>query len=326
MGAAWAALLRLFCGPGGWASALGLGLSLGAGLLAKAFFLPIGAGVGALLLARWWMGGRRPAWLGQAVLAGLVALALGGWWYFERKMQTGSFTGSDEFIRLGRAGGARLIAENFDVGELARGLLVLPATFLWAGTWSLARLPEIGLVGPALLLLITGVDYVRALVRRGGLLAWTPMALAAPMAAGLVYHVFVWMAGTSAVTPGWYFHILAAPLGLAVAIGWRRPRLLAGLTALTGLYTLAAWACQLSMFSGCAAKIGDNKHYNLQDAGCFIDPQVLARLGHPALGAVSLACGVALALTAAGLACRTFPPPAPGEPTPQAAPAGLQPL
>jgi hypothetical protein len=320
MGAAWTALTRILSGPGGWGSALALGLALGAGLLAKAFFLPIGAGVAALLIARWWTGGRRPALVLQAALAGVVALAIGGWWYVEKRLETGSLTGSDEFIRLHQAGGARLLLENFSAGEFVHGLLALPGTFLWAGTWSLARLPEIWLVAPALLLAIPAVDYLRALPRRKDVLTWAPVALAAPMLAGLVYHVFVWMAGTSAETPGWYLHILAAPLGLGVAIGWRRPRALAILTGLTGLYTLAAWAFQLSMFSGCAAKIGSDKHYSLAGAGCFVDAHVLRQLAHPLAGGVALLAGVACALAAALLAWRAFRPAAEPEPV------ALQPL
>ena len=324
-GCAWATLARLLAGNGGWLSAIGLGVALGLGLLAKAFFLPIGAGVGLMLLLRWWTGGRRQRWLAQALLAGLVALAIGGWWYVQKRLETGSLTGSDEFIRLNRAGGARLMAENFSAPELVRGLAVILGTFLWAGTWSLGRRSEVWLIGPALLLLVSGADYVRRLLRGAELLAWAPIALAVPMAAGLVYHVFVWMAGTSAVTPGWYFHILAAPLGLAVAIGWRRPRILGLLTAATVTYTLAAWAFQLSMFSGCAAKLGSNEHYTLEGAGCFIDLHVLAHLGHPGLGAASLTLGVVLALAAAGLALRAFRQQAETPPTPLSGATGLPP-
>ncbi len=313
-GLAWLFLLRLLTGGGGWLSSVALGAVLGLGLLTKAFFLPIGAGAGVLLLARWWMGGRRPAWLGQAALAGLVALVIGGWWYVEKRLETGSLTGSDEFIRLARAGGAATLAEGFSAGEFVRGLAVILGTFLWAGTWSLARLSELWLAVPAALLLVCGVDYARGL-RRGGLIAWAPLALAAPMAAGLIYHVFVWMAGTSAVTPGWYFHILAGPLGLAVARGWRRPRLLAGLTTATVIFTAVAWAYQLSLFSGCAAKLGDDKHYSFRGAACFIDLRSLDRLAHPTLGFTTLGLGAGLALAAAALALSSFRPVLKSEPT-----------
>jgi hypothetical protein len=265
---------------------------------------------------------RRPADFGQAVLAGLIALAIGGWWYGLKRLETGSFTGSDEFIRLNHGGAMAQLADGFSAAELVRGLGQIIATFVWAGTWSLARLPEILLIPPIALLGLCLVDYLRTLVRAlrdlrprsqlgPGLIAFAPLALAVPMAAGLIYHVFVWMAGASAATPGWYFHILAAPLGLAVAIGWRRPLLLGALAALTGLYTLVAWSFQLSMFSGCAAKLGENKHYNLHDAGCFIDPRALVALGHPTLGALSLGLGLTLLALAFALCARAFAPQAP---------------
>ena len=314
-GLGWACLLELLAGEAGWGAAAALGVVLGLALLTKAFFLPIGASAGALLLARWWIGGRRPAWLGQAVLAGALALAIGGWWYVEKKLETGSLTGSDEFIRLGRAGGSSALVQGFSAGEFTRGLAVIAATFLWAGTWSLARLSELWLAIPAALLLVCGVDYARGL-GRGGLVAWAPLALAAPLAAGLVYHVFVWMAGTSAVTPGWYFHILAGPLGLAVALGWRRPRLLGALAGGTAVYTAFAWAYQLSMFSGCAAKLGSDKHYNFAGRACFIDLHALARLTHPGLGFASLGLGVASGLAAAALALYAFEPRPKAEPSP----------
>ena len=307
MGAAWPLVLRRLCGRGGWIEAGGLGALLGLGLLTKAFFLPILAGTGVLLLAGWWSSGRRPMRLAQAAVTGAVALAVGGWWYVEKALETGSLTGSDEFIRLHQSGGMAALAAGFSPDELVRGLAVLPATFVWAGTWSLARLPEALLLVPLLLVAVALAGYAGRL-RKGGLVVWAPLAFGLPMAAGLVYHVFVWMAGTSAVTPGWYFHILAAPLGFAVALGWRWPRMLGALAAATGLYTALAWAFQLSMFSGCAAKLGEDKHYALQGASCFVDLHALAGLAHPGLGLAALALGAASAVAAGLLAWRAWRP------------------
>ena len=246
---AWAALLRLLDGRGRWVSALVLGVSLGLGLLTKAFFLPVSAGVLVMLALQWRGAGGKPAVLGQAALACGLALAIGGWWYISREMQTGSLVGSDEFIRFNQSGGLGRLAGGFSLG-----------------------------------------------------------ALAAPLLAGLVYHILVWAMGVGAATPGWYLHILAAPLGLAVARGWTRPRTLGLLTLLTGVYSAATWAFQLSMFSGCAAKLGANKHYDLAGAGCFIDRHALAAVGHPLLGMVCLVLGAVLALSAALWAWRAFRP------------------
>jgi hypothetical protein len=303
---AWALLLRLLNGEGRWVSAALLGFSLGLGLLTKAFFLPIGVGVGAMLAIRWWTGGRRPTAFGQAALAAGVALAIGAWWYIAKDIQTGSLTGSDEFIRFGHAGGIGHLGAGISPLALVRGLGVIIGTFVWAGTWSLARLPEILLIPPILLLGLTLCSYVRGLTRTD-LTGWAPLALALPFLAGLIYHVLVWAAGVGAATPGWYLHILAAPLGLVIARGWTRPSILGALAALTGLYSVFTWAFQLSMFSGCAAKLGAGKHYSLTGAGCFIDPHALSALGHPLLGLTCLTAGVGLAVVAAAWAWRAFP-------------------
>lgn len=307
VGAAWSVLLRILQ-PGSsrvWAAALGV--LLGAGLLTKAFFVPLGAGVGLLLLVRWFCE-RRAAQLSDLLVTCGMAAAIGGWWYLQKYLQTGSWTGSDEFIRLNQAGGLASAAAHFSVAELGRGLAAIPATFVWAGTWSLARLPELLLIAPIGLLGVTLFEYGRSLLAQNldpdpgleaRLVLWAPLALAGPMAAGLVYHIAAWMAGTAAVTPGWYFHILAAPLGLAVAMGWRRPLLLSTLTGATIVYTIAAWAFQLSMFSGCAAKLGQDKHYSLRGAGCFLDAHALSAITHPAMGAACFAVGVGLGLVAA---------------------------
>jgi hypothetical protein len=309
MAMAWSLLRRMLGAEGRprWVSAAGLGAALGLGLLTKAFFLPIGAGIGVVLLAQWLAMGRRPAILGQAVLAGGIALAIGGWWYVSRRLQTGSFSGSDEFIRLQQAGGFKALAQSFDGGEFLHGLGLIASSFVWGGTWSGVQAPAILLAAPVALLAVLLVDDLRGIrLRRPA--DWAPLALLLPMLAGLVYHVFVWMAGAAAETPGWYLHILAAPLGFALARGWRRPRLLAVLLALTAISTAVAWSLQLSLFSGCAAKLGSSVAFGFAGADCFVSMKGLAALGSPALGLASLAAGVALAMAAAVLAAGALRP------------------
>jgi hypothetical protein len=161
------------------------------------------------------------------------------------------------------------------------------------------------LIAPVGLLALSLWGYGQSL-RKSNLADWAPLALTAPFLAGLVYHVVVGMSGIGAATPGWYLHILAAPLGLAVAKGWTRPRLLGLLTAITALLTAVDWAFQLSLFSGCAAKLGADKHYSLRGAGCFIDQHALSALSHPILGFVCLGSGALLAIVAGARALRAF--------------------
>ncbi len=299
---AWVLLLRLLKGRGGWVSAAGLGAALGLGLLTKAFFLPISAGALAILALRWFWSDRTAAGLGRVVAIAALALAVGGWWYVIQATQSGSLIGSDEFARFNHSGGLAALAQASPIG-LLRNLTVIPATFVWAGSWSLVRPPEILLLPLLGLLAVALWNYAQRLRASGlkgeTLATWAPVALAAPFLAGLGYHALVASAGVGAETPGWYLHILAAPLGYAIALSWRRPLLMGLLTAYGAVFALVLWAEQLALFSGCATK-GPDKHYDF-DQGCLIAPRVLQALGHPGLGAVCLVLGVALGLTAAAL-------------------------
>ncbi len=303
MGLVWALLLRLLERRTPVLSVAGLGACLGLGLLTKAFFLPISASVVFILLIDGWLSNRRWAALREVVVLAATAFAIGGWWYMAKYAETGSLTGSDEFIRLGKAGGASLLADGFSAQEFLQGLSVIGGTFIWAGTWSEPSLPIIFILCPLAFLAITLFHSMRRL-KRDEVLGWAPVIFAGPLLAGLIYHVFVWMAGSGATTPGWYFHILAAPLGFAVARGWAQRRVLALLTGAAVVFTAIAWTLQLSMFSGCAGKIGDNPGYTLAGAHCFLDYRAIAVLSHPWLGFSSLAIGAALAGVAAYLAIR----------------------
>ncbi|HVY35179.1 MAG TPA: hypothetical protein VG960_12260, partial [Caulobacteraceae bacterium] len=92
------------------------------------------------------------------------------------------------FIRFNQAGGFGRLAHGVSLTNLARGVGVLGGAFVWAGTWSLARLPEIFLLPPILLLGLTLWSYLRGLTP-SDLIGWAPVALTAPMLAGLLYHL-----------------------------------------------------------------------------------------------------------------------------------------
>src|SRR6516164_11320790 len=55
-------------------------------------------------------------------------------------------------------------------------------------------------------------------------------------------------------TPGWYLHILAGPLSLALGLGWRWRPLFGLLAGYAVLFHALCWAGQLSLFSGCVYK------------------------------------------------------------------------
>lgn len=301
-GAIWSVLLPLLDdvqAKGRPLQAVALGLLLGAGLWTKAFFGPVSFGVGALLLART-VRTRKVVYaldLGLAVGLGWV---IGAGWYLMKWRTTGALTGSDESIQLIRAGGMMHgLAEHFSPAGFARGIGVMLETVGWAFTWSLARLSEVAMLGVVALLVGVGIGYGAAVRASRSLIAWAPVALIAPLLAGLLYHQLTRAAidGTGS-TPAWYLHVIAPALGFAMALGWVRPRLFTALGLFSLLYTAASWASELSMFSGCTP-VNEAKHYAFGRAACVVDGHVLAMLGHPLFAGVTLVVAVGLAIWAA---------------------------
>ena len=309
-GAGWVALMRLFSPRGGWGSALALGVTLGLGLLTKALFLPILFGTGVLLFARWAVERRSRALRDLAIAAG-IAVAIGGWWYADRYLTTGSLSGSDEFIQLQKHGGGLLgnLAARLSIVELLKGCANIVIGFLWGGTWSLAQPHTLLLLGPAALIGWPLVNWLREWREMtwcdGAALVWT-----APLAASLVYHVLVLIAftGSGVGTPGHYLHIVAPALAFAVARGWRWRWTGAALSLWTGLFTLYIWSMELSLFSGCAGKDPIHNHYILSRS-CFVDGSTLSILGHPWLAASAAGLSLLLLIGSVVALVRRLPQP-----------------
>ncbi len=279
--------------------AVALGLLLGAGLWTKAFFGPVSLGVGALLLARV-IQSRRPLQGLDLALAVGIGWAIGAGWYLMKWRTTGALTGSDESVQLLRAGGMMHgLVQHFDAVGFARGVGVMLETVGWTFTWSLARLSEIAMVGVVALLVGVGIGYGARLRESRSLIVWAPLAMIALLLAGLLYHQLTRAAidGTGS-TPAWYLHVVAPALGLAMAIGWVRPRLFSALALFSLLYTAASWVAELSMVSGCTP-VDDSKHYAFARAACLVDGRVLGLVGHPLIGLLALVGALAAAVWAA---------------------------
>src|SRR5262249_35105882 len=120
-----------------------------------------------------------------------------------------------------------------------------------------------------------------------------PLFIVAPVIAGLSVHWLTQMTlpGGGNGTPGWYLHILAGPLSLVLALGWRRALVFRVLGIYAVAFHTACWALQLSIFSGCTAKSADNEHLLVGD--CLVSFERLSVLGWPVLGCVVLALAIA---------------------------------
>jgi 4-amino-4-deoxy-L-arabinose transferase-like glycosyltransferase len=244
-----------------------LGLALGLALLTKATFLPATAAVLLVLGLRALCAYRerdellrRIAWLCVTVL---IMVAVCGWWYGMKLVETGSLIGSNDVARMHSSGG--LIA-GLEKNARAEDFLMMPIqfvlTFLWAGTWSFVVPPRTTYLPFVALSAILAYGIWRALRRRGihpvESIALVAFAL---FVAGVTQHSLVSLSTASGAAPTWYLHSYAPLLALLVGVGLFEPtrsRWLKGALAALMLYPLlflpAVTAMGLLFFAGCAPK------------------------------------------------------------------------
>jgi hypothetical protein len=281
--------------------AVALGVLLAAGLLTKAFFLPITVSVIALLMMQAvWRRDMRAFVFALVVIS--VCVGPSAAWYADRFVMTGTLSGGNDFVHLQHSGGlVRGLQSHFSVFQYAIGVVRILAQFAWAGTWSFVH-PGRWMVAPiAVSALLGGFFYVRS-CRFADMAGLAPIFFVVPFLLGLLYHLLVMVAGSGEGmgTPGWYLHVLAAPLSMALAIGWRWPKIQGALAAYSLVFGAVMVVWQLAFFSGCLDRNGIGGG-TLVGAACLIDVGHLQAISLPDMAFVSLAFGLA-ALLAAGFA------------------------
>jgi hypothetical protein len=298
MGIAWYLLLRLLSQRLTKIAVL-LGVMLGLGLLTKAFFVPILAGCACLLIFHGLREGD-PRQFRNALAMLVAAGAVGGWWYLHQYLSVGSFIVATDILAAEKQGPIWLqILSNFSVLGLIRGIGQMATSFAWAGTWSYGRFPPVFSL-PIIILAALPLFNWGIRLRWAPTPVIAPLFVATPMILGLIYYLLTQIVrgANSSGTPGWYLHILAGPLSLALVVGWRQRLVLAALAVYALGFHVVIWATQLSLFSGCAFKGGDYKYVQFDFASCLIDPSRLSVLAEPLPGALALAAAAALGLTA----------------------------
>jgi hypothetical protein len=277
---------------------LGLGVVIGLGIVTKAFFLPVALAVTIWALIE----GRRlrSRRLAAGFVLGLVAV-IGPWATFQaiRDMP---------LLPINDLAGLRGIGDPALTGTLAATSLLhslgsIVRSFLWGGTWSLVRPPLPAYLPLALLAAAVSIGWALGAdpVRRKLLPLW----LVLPFAALLVASAVIWLAqGKTGVTPGWYLHILIAPLSCMAASGLERLcRWPWGRAAVPVLcfYSMLFWAAclvqQVLLFAGCAGRAAEAPVYVWLPGACppglaLSRMEVLA-WPHLGLAALSIALGAA---------------------------------
>ena len=301
-----------------------LGLALGLGLLTKVTFLPVVPAILLVLAVQIWLARREPGEFSRR-LAGLciavaVLVAVGGWWYALKLIETGAITGSTEAARMQETGG--LIAglmKNLtlvDLISIPRGMFL---SFFWGGTWSFIIPPRVAYLPFLLFVVIAAFGVVRAM-RRDAMQAtdWFPVVTLALFFAALTYYSLVTITTGAGTSPAWYLHAMAPLMALLVGRGvvdaMRGPWLRRALTALW-FYPLAFVAVMTTMnviyFAGCAAKLPDRYYFSATRAlECLADaPRMignLAAIAYPHIGIALFAAGWLIALVAMAMALRSF--------------------
>lgn len=292
------------------------GILLGLGLLTKAFFVPIGAGLILFLILKKLanLEFRDHIFLTFKISTYVLipTLVVGGSWYIFKFLSFGDMGVGGEASEL--INGSGLLAglvKNFQVTGLIRGALVPLVSFSWAGTWSLVRMPILSQLPLLALALWLFVSYFRAIKDNpfedyGWLVLW----LFSLFYLALVVHVLVSMALTGLGTSGgWYLHILAPFLAPAVGISIQsilksqfKKIIFFILLGYSFIFQLMAIWFHMALFSGCALKANDKSFLFLENNLCLDSLQIVIKnlqvLASPYFAVLALFLGFSLIFVA----------------------------
>lgn len=301
-----------------------LGLALGLGLLTKATFLPVAAAILFVLAVQTVLARKEPGEFSRR-LAGLcvavaVLVAVSGWWYVLKLIETGAITGSTEAASMHESGGmiAGLMKRLtfLDLVSIPRGLFL---SFVWGGTWSFIMPPRITYLPFVVMIAIIAYGVARGIRRQGARpIDWFPLVALGFFFAALTYYSLVTLANGNGTSPAWYLHamapIVALPLGCGVVEATRSAWLRSALTALWFyplIFLPAMTVTNLLYFAGCAAKLPGRNYFSRASAlECLADvPRMfgnLAAIASPQVGLALFVIGWLIAAIAMAMALRSF--------------------
>ena len=202
-----------------------LGFFLSLGCLTKVIFIPITVGVLSFWIFREWKLQGIVGFVKTTKLCCLVILTIlasCGWWYWSNHVQYGVISGNIDLKLLKQAGGLWNGLEiNFSFNQWVRSNAALVVTFGWIGSWSLVK-PQLIFLSPIIFILFLVVYAYLQNIRHRKIISseWLPVWLVLPILIGLSYHILVRIAltGEGRGTPGFYLHILAAPMSAALGL------------------------------------------------------------------------------------------------------------
>lgn len=265
---------------------VGLGCTLGLGLLTKLFFLPLLVGA---VLCSLWLGfrytkiGLWPLFLRVSLLVGISLLLAGGWFglfHFRYGVLVGS---------TGRAMRQPILSpwrHELSVGQFLLQMLRAAGgfftTFFWCGTWSWVRPPLYLYVCIVPLVALTVCSLFSFFVHEPAQAERRQIVISAllflvPLLLGFVYHMYLMVRSTGwgFGTPGHYLFVTWPVIGMMFALPFEKMRtgLLKEATliafALLSVFEAAGWWRSALVYSGVVEKVG-----NLQTGIGFLSPTI----------------------------------------------------
>ncbi len=207
-----------------------VGVTLGAGLLTKAYFL---TALPALALFSIFLAytqrDRKRKFVQNMVAALLIAIAVGGWWYVRNYQLYGTFSGLQESLHFPTVGMAERAKAAFEI-SWTLVLKYLFVTFAWISGWSFIQLPKVAYVPFVILFLIALVGVARYAIEwrtnrlRSERMSGVPeaaMLFVACFAIGIAYHrVNAYATVQHMGGPGgWYLYALVVPISFLLSLG-----------------------------------------------------------------------------------------------------------
>jgi hypothetical protein len=250
---------------------IGLGFTLGCGLLTKMFFLPILVGV---LLVTIWLGRRSPATdfrtvVFRLLLVGGIPLVLSGWWFGLFYTRYDMLLGSTDIYWY-----QQIVSPPGDQLTWGQLLLLLfqsakgfVSMFLWSGTWSLVRPPRALYLCFLPLCVAVTVGLVRILVQSKEYekkqLYILGSLLLTPLLTGFGHYMYLRVRFTAigAGIPGHYLFFAWPVLSLIFAAAFdaamtgRTRLLLLGAFVLVVCFDAIGWWRSLRVYSGMLVKL-----------------------------------------------------------------------
>ena len=285
-----------------------IGIILSLGVITKALFIPIIASVGFFILLNLRTQNTHIKALNlykNSFFVFLPIISIGGGWYLFKYLMVGDPGFGAEAFQLSKQGGLiNGLKEHFDMFVFARGFIVPSVTFLWAGTWSLVRMPFVSYIP----LFIGGAMILKACIslsKEHKLDNITIFSISSflLMCLGLAWHVIINGAMNGiATSPGWYLHILMPLMAPIVGSAYFKiienrfnSKLFFSLEIYAFLFQIAAILCHAALFSGFASK-GQDKFFvfdkNLFSLNGLLEAyQNLVILSFPTLSLLSFFLG-----------------------------------